>query len=200
MPFSLKLKCNTPAQPRMIHWVLNHIVWGCPWTCSTLELGEDVKPLCLLGRGGQGEINRKGTKGNQPLNSCQKPQGIGWLMLWKSSLPIRGYSKDQDRFKRPKIRGEFIFSYWGSRFVLVESSENYLFLLFLYYFPFSWKMGPFWTAATHCSRMEQYERTTSLLPFHRDHNRRQQGLWGHLSCSGREDYILGTQSPCSSHS
>lgn len=188
----------------MVHWALKPRWchgWGCPWPPPWNWEKLDVQPLCLLGRWGQGEINSKATKGNQPLNSCQKPQGTGWLMLWKSSLPIRGYSEEQDRFKTPAIRGEFIFSYLGSRFVLVESSENDLFLLFLYYFPyFSWKMGPFWTAATHCSRMEQYERTTSLLPFHRGHNRRQQGLWGHLSCSGREDYILGTQSPCSSHS
>lgn len=97
-----------------------------PWNWERL----DVKPLSLLERGGQGEIYRKATKGNQPLNSCQKPQGTGWLMLWKSSLPIRGYSKDQDRFKTPTVRGKFIFSYWGSRFVLAESSENYLILLF----------------------------------------------------------------------
>lgn len=99
-----------------------------PWNWERL----DVKPLSVLERGGQGEINRKATKGNQPLNSCQKPQGTGWLMLWKSSLPIRGYSKDQDRFKTPTIRGKFIFSYWGSRFELAESSENDLFLLFFF--------------------------------------------------------------------
>lgn len=160
----------------MVHWALEpRRFHGYPPPRTWERL--DVSPLCLLGRGGQGEINRKATKGNQPLNSCQKPQGTGWLMLWKSSSPIRGYSKDQDRFKTPAIRGKFIFIYWGGRFVRVESSEHYLFSLFLYYFlSFSWKMGSFWAAATHCSRMEQYERTTSLLSFHRDHNSRQQRL------------------------
>lgn len=58
-------------------------------------------------------------------------------MLCKSSSPIEGYSKDKHGFKTPAIRGKFIFSYWGSRFVLVESSENYLFSLVLLPFFFS---------------------------------------------------------------
>lgn len=107
-----------------------------------------------------------------------------------------GYSKEQDGLEIPPIKGKTILSYLGRQFTPVRSSKNELFLLFLPYF-FSWKIGPFGTAAVHCSRIKHSARVIRKGQHYHFHftGGTIGGLSWHLSYSDREDYILGKQSP-----
>lgn len=108
-----------------------------------------------------------------------------------------GYSKEQDGLEIPPIKGKTILNYLGREFTPVRSSKNELFSLFLHYFFL--KIGPFGTAAVHCSRIKHSARVIWKGQHYHFHftGGTIGGLSWHLSYSDRQDYILGKQSSCS---